>query len=388
MNSDYDKYLKYKKKYLNFKSQLGGATLTDEEISEFCLYIFTYLKSKNNCFTNGAFVFEDPLHQLLFLFTFNTVYFNPRGKEPERKASIHWTTTHAGFLKNNRLSLTSHIKPGMASLTKFNPDIFKLERILSVPINYICDQETNDTERNPNNSETKRIILFYPFKNIETETEYLFVKFESHSMSSFSHAVNLLDKKRSTTYPIRRETDATEIELLIADRKFYINHYDNLKRDKPYKSDDEDEEEDEDKILNIEKMKRKDLKALQDYNDTIRTGNEFFVTYNLLKYLLQNFFISKGKRINLHRKRTLLTKEDDILFREIINDLLKKPSDDQRRAEEEDIKDIVNEEFKDDDDNEPLGIPIVKKPSDINEEQSVVEPLKKQKPRGWRNLFS
>ena len=269
-----NKYLKYKMRYLD--SIVEKRTLTNEQISEFCLSIFTYLKNFNVCFINGAFVFEDNHQILLNLFTFNIPYEDVKIEQecPPQTANTHATTTHRFFQTNDNIlnlendCISRDLKPfSIFNLELIPSSYLKLEKILEPSINNICDRETASIDYNISNNETKQIILYYPFINEKTGKKYIYVKFESHPINSLEHLSNLLDKKRTSTYLLRREDDEYLNEDL--DIIFYREHYQKLY-----------EEYYKDKIISEEELKsiideifERERIILNEYNLKVRSVN-------------------------------------------------------------------------------------------------------------------
>ena len=96
-------------------------------------------------------------------------------------------------------------------------------------------------------------------------------------MSSPTHMLNKLNLHRTTTYNIRRENNDNDYINNEIDRYFYIQHYDYMI---------------ENDSINTElyqDLKRYNLNKLDIYGKNIRTGNEFFITQELLNYFLEKY---------------------------------------------------------------------------------------------------
>jgi hypothetical protein len=293
-NNYKQKYLKYKKKYLELK---GGKDINNNDISILFINIFSYLKKYNICFINGSYIFEDNDMQLFNLLTFNKSYVTYKTC-PLMVSKTHWTTTHKNFQSNENILNLPNIN--CINHNNLSPNLFKLERILEPNINFICDQDTQIDQRNPNNAETKKIILYYPFIHNKINKKYLFVKFESHPMESIGHVVNFLNTKRNTTYPIRREDkESNRIsyfkDFYEKDKQFYTDHYKYIGNIGNISHIEQSE---------IDSIIKNEIDNLDTYNKNIRTGNELYITNNMLSYYLETYLtinkpITKQKKFML-----------------------------------------------------------------------------------------
>jgi hypothetical protein len=277
----YNKYLKYKIKYLELKNQQllqiqeggsfplvllsGSITLsligliglirhyTDNETdkyNDFIQKIFTFLKEYNMCFLSGTLIFEDENNRL-----FNILTYYEDSTEPclnNNNKIIHYTTTH------NDVFTKKDVKPD--ECLKFSKNN-KLQIIFKSPIYYLCDQKTDTKDKN--NESIKSVLLYYRFSY--NYKNYIFFKLESHHMNSIGHLFDLIDQTRHDTYDKRREN------------KKYKDQYDKNKDIKFYEI-----------IsplinLNIDDIKTK----LKYYDDNLRTGQELFIIEELKNYFLK-----------------------------------------------------------------------------------------------------
>ena len=119
-----------------------------------------------------------------------------------------------------------------------------------------------------------KVILFYPFKlNSNTsEKKMLFLKLEESRCFSMSHISNYFKSKKikSPLLNIRREADLYTIKFYKNDTKFYSNIINKYIKDK-----------------NIEKNINR---SIEDYNDNIRIGSEFFIPNEILFILFDIYY--------------------------------------------------------------------------------------------------
>jgi hypothetical protein len=242
-------------------------SVSDKMINDFIGKIMAFLSLYNGCFVGGAFVFEDNDASLYNLLTYNNLNVpNADCHSTEfssNTVSYKQSKTHGVFLKKfDSVNCVPKIKLNIAGCKEGR--CIKFERLIT--LNHICDVCKPNSERANDKSQTKRVILYYPFANEQTNKKYLYVKLESHKMLSSGHlvdAVNAYALKNKT--PERRETDPYTNTLENFDNDFY------------------------NKMSEYFGINSSDL---QQYNNQIRNGAEFYVSFDLLNLFI-DFFLDR-----------------------------------------------------------------------------------------------
>lgn len=227
-------------------------------------FIKKLFKSLPKCFWSGAIIFED--EDILFnLLTYNKL--EPKVYDAHNDCAYKAQTyTHGRVFEKDKVKPVEKNK------------VIKWQLYLSNGIN-ICS----------NNSQ-KSVILYYPFKY--RSKNYLFFKLEEHAYLSpgpkckgahnaitntSNHLKSLIkrkffEKKIKKTYTRREDCDRFNGESCNYKQKMNddIDLYTSLIRNK------------ETLNLNINKLK--------NYNKFLRTGEELFITNDVLKILLVKYF--------------------------------------------------------------------------------------------------
>jgi hypothetical protein len=215
------------------------------DVSGFVKKLHEWLTTNNMCFLSGAYVLEDPQHRIYNIFAHGKNTTDCLKNQPlSDNVKEHITTTHTTYEKQPYSVETICGRAEKYTLK----ESYKLERNLG-DLNFLCGDESN-----PDNKETKRVALFYPFiqKNTPLAMTYLYLKFEEHPMNSISHVGTLLSQTRHNTFTMRREGNK------------YRNEYDeNI--DKAFYE----------KIgISVDK--------LDTYNEIMRSGSELFLSKEAL----------------------------------------------------------------------------------------------------------
>jgi hypothetical protein len=233
--------------------------------------LYKLLKKNNYCFIRGAFVFEDNKEDLFNLLTTGSIQKNKykECKKITRDRGTVCFTSHDDFLLNSKFTKK---RKGKDSKYKINDEyardklLYKYyippfrslsmyEKIIDNGIILKCDEE----------EKIFNVILFYPFKLKDTDKIFLYFKLEESRCLSISHLTNYLYSKRikKEKVDIRREKDIYTFDLYKKDIVFYKDII------KEYYKDDKS-------------IKTQILKSVEDYNDNIRVGAEFFIPTELL----------------------------------------------------------------------------------------------------------
>ena len=301
-------------RYLNatyLDKTYGTSKYTDTQIRSFISAIFNLFSKGNVCFSAGTVVFNDFGKLLFNLLTYNQlqiddgIYLCNNPKQNSRGDNIiselvHVKTTH----KTHNKVFTSNKAESIACLPTIET---KFERIITPSIKGLCDE----TSQGQYKSESKRILLYYPFK-VDDNKQLLFFKLERDEIVSRGHVKkaiatyvgNKVDAALGNSKPffgvneiINQGTDTiTGFDMRREDRspeknpnecdysnffsqkdiEFYTNYYKILGIDKP-----------SDEII------QNSLTELEWYNANIRTGCEFYVTGFLLLDMLKYLFVPK-----------------------------------------------------------------------------------------------
>ena len=240
--------------------------------------------------------------------------------------------------------------------TDYIPKLFKLQRELNLNndsdiINHVCDQNSKTSEWLENNKIDKRVILYYPFTNVNTRNcnknteseettqpeepiqpkeptqskdpaqsgreqleisdankkkyckdkytevkqKFLFFKLEGYDINHPIPMYKMLFKEKTTTYSIRREDDNTnnyKEKYMDLDMQFYNKHYDYYKEFlecSEYKQQYNKQIDIYEYIDKVEHFKEESKKNINNYNCKVRKGNELYITNDLLNFFLNYF---------------------------------------------------------------------------------------------------
>lgn len=279
----------------------------------FFRHLFRLLEVNNMCFSSGAFVFENIGNVLFNMLTFNKLLINnnvyycdePLSKEaiePAEGVYIIGTDTHRSYydkFKNNNVIVVKprECMPSTRGKIKYvtNKDRSntRFERVLNPKWKNLCG---NCPPTDEDLLEPKGVILYYPFtvksdsyptrKVSTTIKQMLYVKFEADSVSEegLSHALSFASRAIGTkkTYPrypsLRREDDKDPVKC----------NYDEMYANKDFEF--------------YRVFCPEDMPVLNWYNETIRTGCEFFVSAGLLKKFFKMFLFTQ---FNCESARTI-----------------------------------------------------------------------------------
>ena len=324
----------------NFNTKINS-----EIVRKFFLSIFALLSQYDSCFERGTFIFQNDTNVLFNILTFDklkiTTSYNcndplsvaataPAG-HPTSPDNVHSmaTITHLAPIKL-RKDLYSQAGPcvpavGMAISPKPERKKHKFERIFdgSLSLEDVCNQciiKTGD------HHDHRRVILYYPyvlnnalnyssdFTNNNNNTpsssklNFLFVKFETQPVSGtvvqkIAHGYNYLSKKASglkslfsstpaaTTPAATTATDTTATDTEpVADSTL-----DERREDDPltiYTRTPANSFSQQSKDIRFYKQLGLSTKTLEWYNANVRIGQEFFVSQQLLEYLLMNYLFT------------------------------------------------------------------------------------------------
>ena len=256
------------------------------------------IESKEKCFLRGTFVFEDNDSKIFKLLEQNCNY----NHSP-------WKTTHEEAKKDSvieTLRLKSSLKEEKWKTMrdeKNNPkNFYQYEHKLNPPIVFACDKvcrgenKCNTCEKcnESGYKDPKGVVFMYHFKT-NFGSKYTLLKLEGHYSLSLGHtsaAVNryLLKKTAKTGYTTTRREDCGKDKkgCKIKNKeeicyKLYSGNtlcsvsFDDYHNTKFYND------------IN-EVNKREDfLRSLRDYDEYVRTGDEFFIPQQITNYLLTDF---------------------------------------------------------------------------------------------------
>jgi hypothetical protein len=305
----------------------GTAEYSDAQIQIFIKSIFEFLSNARACFSAGSIVFNDVGKLLFNLLTYNKFLINSdtyNCNSPD-KSSVEISRLR-GFPKitSNLVSyITNHQTHNKVfTMNKGKPihciphsKYTKFERLFNPKLEKLCE---------PNTSETKGVLLYYPFRTGEEDTQLLFFKLERDEMMSIGHLSksastylgnqfdNMFGTKigvhespengidRYTGLDMRREDRNRQNNPKECDYDIYFKNKDTIFYKKYYK------------ILGFvldDYTKRKikeDVAELEWYNENVRTGCEFYVTKNLLAFMIEHIFVPRVgvvfRNINLNEE--------------------------------------------------------------------------------------
>jgi hypothetical protein len=284
----------------------------DSQIQNFISSIFNFLYNGGVCFSGGTLVFND-ISQLLFnLLTYNIFYLKNneytcesplvsstrrtiiRGYEKISSEKVHYNRGHR---THNNVFVQGKGEP--ISCTPVS-EYTKFERKLDPPITGLC---------NTNRSESKSVLLYYPFNTINNKKQLLFFKLERDEMISYGHLKkatatyigNRIDRAFGTNLGVN-ETPVKGIDTNIG---LDLRREDRNPQQHPNECSYDDYFKEKDiyfysnyyRILginadeNIKTMIDEDINELNWYNDNVRTGCEFYVTKNLLATMIQYLLV-------------------------------------------------------------------------------------------------
>jgi len=290
----------------------GTITYYDSQINEFIRSMFKFLSYGRVCFSAGSIVFND-IGKLLFnLLTYNQFLFESNiynCETPDRsrdKTSFfrgypRIASEYVGYKKghvthNKVFQLHKGTPIECIPLSRYT----KFERHFEPRLEGLCE-----TDR----SESKRVLLYYPFKTINAEKQLLFFKLERDPMISIGHfnkaaatyIGNPIDRAIGTSIgvaetPKNGVDSSTGLDMRREDRTPEKNpnecNYNNY-----FKEKDIHFYQNYYKILglslddDIKDKINENISELQWYNDNVRTGCEFYVTKNLLAFMIQHIFV-------------------------------------------------------------------------------------------------
>jgi hypothetical protein len=290
----------------------GTITYYDDQVKNFIRSMFKFLSYGRVCFSAGTFVFND-IGQLLFnLLTYNKFLVKSNTYNCDKPLKSNIQTSIIRSYPRIASELVDYQK-GHATHNK----IFQLNK--GVPIECIPNSKYTKFERHfeprleglceTDRSESKRVLLYYPFKTINAERQLLFFKLERDPMVSFGHVSkavatyvgNPLDKTFGSQLGVRETPENgidinTGLDMRREDRTPQRNpnecNYDTYFREK-----DNQFYQNYYKILGLpldEDIKNKNLENITElewYNSNVRTGCEFYVTKNLLAFMIENLFL-------------------------------------------------------------------------------------------------
>ena len=241
-----------------------SSTVADKVIESFIGKVNAFLSMYNVCFVGGAFVFEDPDAKLYNLLTYNKLTVSDDKCHSDdylsRYVSHKQSKTHGVFLqKFEPVKCVPKITVNLPGCKEGR--CIKFER--QIELHHICDVCKSDSQRNNDEAQTKRVILYYPFLDKATNKRYLYVKLESHRMISTGHIVEASKTYiAKTKVAERREKDPYTGQLQDADALFYgkMAEYFGI-----------------------------NAGSLAQYNSSLRSGAEFFVSKDLLDMFLDIF---------------------------------------------------------------------------------------------------
>jgi hypothetical protein len=290
------------------KTTYGSSKYSDLQIRSFIQSIFYMLELGHVCFSSGTLVFNDNCKLLFNLLTYDKFLIeesnlyncnNPLNSIQNRRKprisdkNVHFQTSHKTHNKVFEQEKGRPIEciPSPNSYTKF-------ERVLNPPLRQLCGE----------NSESKSVLLYYPFISTNNDRNLLFFKLERDKMVSYGHfskatatyignpldrlfgtkigvnerplmgvdAVTQLDLRREDRNPERHPNECNYNQYFeYKDLNFYYNYYQILGI--PYNFMEENIEE--------------DIEELTWYNTNVRTGCEFYVTKNLLVNMFLHLFV-------------------------------------------------------------------------------------------------
>jgi hypothetical protein len=242
--------------------------------------LYQLLIENNYCFLRGAFVFEDNNENLFNLLTegsINSTKYKQCPKITRDRGTICFTS-HNDFILNKKFQKKRKGNPTILTIDdnytkkkltyKYTipplSSISMYEKIIDQGITVKCDKE----EKKYN------VILLYPFKFKEINNIFLYIKLEESRCLSFAHIYEFIlsQKINKSNLNTRREKNKYTVKLYKNDIKFYMNIIEKY-------------------FNNDEVTKNKILNSVEQYNDNIRIGSEFFIPTPILNILFNKIII-------------------------------------------------------------------------------------------------
>jgi len=290
-------------KWVNKNKYIEWST---DDINNFIIKINNFLSKNNICFLNGAYLIEDINGHLFNLLAFNQLEKDYNcsdkddkdGKDSKNNKLFprlnELTKMRSSITHRNHLEMHDFVdcipyeskRAKKAISCRKSKDgrytCLKFERLFSnnkKTIDYLCNYCDDNKNEYPENIDSKRVILFYPFTYRKTNTpiplqneinlpftRMLFLKMEEYDINSIHHAYQFIKGilkpiKYKNKYPTRKEgsTRPEKYEKYNEDLEFYKNNF------------------------------PKEVARLEFYNKNIRNGNEFFISQGMIKYFLMQF---------------------------------------------------------------------------------------------------
>jgi len=291
----YEKYLKYKNKYIDLKNLLTGGDKTSDDITSILNKLYIFLDQNKICFDKGAFVFEldnDEMSKKL-----KDIY----NSGITRKLSM----THNYYQSNDkhykqRICNPNDCVPTSEYTIKGMP--MKEIKILLVSNCTFCNtnEENDENEENVENLKCekvenvpKEVVLMYLF-NVSYNNmnkEYMYLKLETKGTT------NILDKIIHGVSAIKRYILKSEIENLSRREDNIKDYKKNMKKFdyNIYKSETlQIVEEDNNKMINIftDNTVKMDIKKNMDfYTKYVRTGRELYIPSLLMGIIFNKVII-------------------------------------------------------------------------------------------------
>lgn len=319
----------------------GTIKYTDMQIREFIIRIFAFFTVNNMCFSSGTLVFNDIGKMLFNLLTFNQLlvpndsYYcdNPMSEPAFLKQLIpnsyntrintkdKISSQKVSVLKNHNtheLVLTEEKGTDIECLPSPYFGHTKFQRIFEgkyEEITHLCPPEKDKQE-----SETKRMLLYYPFitknnfYNTATKGQLLFFKLEKWPVQECNMYGTVCHGYEATSHhvfgtkgtPIQGIDNDTGLSLRREDKRYNLEEcmYDNYFRTKDilfYGS--YNDKFNNTTITNDTITNNNEIQELMWYNEYIRTGCEFYVTKNLLSFLLMSYLTPSAAALVFLRKQ-------------------------------------------------------------------------------------
>lgn len=244
--------------------------------------LYFLLKDNDYCFLRGSFIFEDIDECLFNLLTIGKLFNNKDEKECKKITRDRGTicfTSHDAFLLDKKFQKKRKNNPTPYIID----DKYTIERLL---YKYMVGslKSLSMYEKIINNhilldcagiKLLLKVILFYPFKlnSNNDEKKMLFLKLEESKCYSMSHISNYFKSKKKikgSLLNIRKEGSLYTIKLYKNDIKFYSNIIN--------------------KYIKDENIKKNIMNSVENYNDNIRIGSEFFIPNEILFILLDIYY--------------------------------------------------------------------------------------------------
>lgn len=296
-------------KWLNKNKNIEWST---DNINNFIIKINKFLSKNNICFLNGSYLIEDINGHLFNLLAFNQLEkdYNCIDKDDKdgkdskdnkffpklnELTTMRSSITHRKHLERHNfvdcIPYESKRAKKALSCRKSKDGRYtclKFERLFSndkKTIDYLCNYCDDNKNEYPENIDSKRVILFYPFTHRKTQlleqsptttpsrkeirvpfARMLFLKMEEYDMNDIHHAYQFIKGvikpiKYKNKYPTRKEGSIhpEKYEKYNEDLEFYKNNF------------------------------PKEVARLEFYNKNIRIGNEFFISQGMIEYFLMQF---------------------------------------------------------------------------------------------------